>query len=183
MRAASATRLDEAGLREFLKEAPLSAKAKARFSAPAHEKKDYFPGLSSDEKKARLARMSYAKYLTDTVGVSDEIVKLLQAFPHPLFGVGIDAVAAQDAWGLGLPGFNGLKLDPAPGQGMNRDCIRNDEAEKYFFHFPDGGATIARLLVRKLIPAAVPGNSVTDVVLAKANYAKLDEPSLRCASG
>jgi len=60
---------------------------------------------------------------------------------------------------------------------MNRDAIRSDEAEKYFFHFPDGNATIARLLVRKLIPAAIPGSSATDVVLAKADYRKLDEPS------
>jgi len=168
---------DKLGLEEFLREAPLSAKAKQDFQRLITEDKDYFPGLSSDEKKARLARMSYAKYLTDTAGVSDEIVKLLQAFPHPLFGVGIDAVAAQDAWGLGLPGFNGLKLDPTPGKGMNRDAIHNDEAEKYFFHHPDGMATIARLLVRKLIPAALPGNSATDVVLAKADYSKLDEPS------
>ena len=168
---------DKLGLAEFLKEAPLSAKAKQDFQRLLTGDKDYFPGLSSDEKKARLARMSYAKYLTDTAGASDEIVKLLQAFPHPLFGVGIDAVAAQDAWGLGLPGFNGLKLDPTPGKGMNRDCIHNDEAEKYFFHHPDGAATIARLLVRKLIPAALPGDSATDVVLAKADYSKLDEPS------
>ena len=167
---------DKWGLQDFLKEAPLSEKAKQDFQRLLTGE-DYFPGLSSDEKKARLARMSYAKYLTDTVGVSDEIVKLLQAFPHPLFGVGIDAVAAQDAWGLELPGFNGLKLDPTPGKGMNRDTIHNDEAEKYFFHHPDGMATIARLLVRKLIPAALPGNSATDVVLAKADYSKLDEPS------
>jgi len=167
----------EAGLREFLKEAPLSAKAKQDFQRLLTDEKDYFPGLSSDEKKARLARMSYAKYLTDMVAVSDEIVKLFQAFPHPLFGAGIDAVPAQDAWGLEMPGFKGLKLDPGPGKGMNRDCIHNDEAEKYFFHFPDGGATIARLLVRKLIPAAIPGSSATDVVLAKADYFKLDEPS------
>ena len=40
---------------------------------------------------------------------------------------------------------------------MNRDAIPNEEAEKYFFHFPDGNATIARLLVRKLIPDAIPG--------------------------
>ncbi len=167
----------EADRREFLKDAPLSEKSKQDFQRLLTKEKDYFPGLSSDEKKARLARMSYAKYLTDTVGASDEIVKLFQAFPHPLFGVGIDAVAAQDAWGLGLPGFDGLKLDPTPGKGMNRDCIRNDEAEKYFFHYPDGNATITRLLVRQLIPAAIPGNSATDVVLAKADYAKLDEPS------
>jgi spermidine dehydrogenase len=50
----------EAGLREFLKEAPLSAKAKEDFQRLLTEEKDYFPGLSSDEKKARLARISYA---------------------------------------------------------------------------------------------------------------------------
>jgi spermidine dehydrogenase len=171
---------DEAGaadLRDFLKDAPLSAKSKEDFQRLLRDQKDYFPGLSSDEKKAHLARESYAKYLTNTIGTTDEIVKLFQAYPHGLFGVGIDAVAAQDAWGLGLPGFNGLKLDPAPGKGMNRDCIRNDEAEKYFFHFPDGNASIARLLVRNLIPAAVPGSSAPDVVLAKADYSKLDQPS------
>ncbi|MGA6986539.1 MAG: NAD(P)-binding protein [Terriglobales bacterium] len=167
----------EADLRDFLQEAPLSAKAKEDFQRLLTEEKDYFPGLSSDEKKARLARISYAKYLTDMIGVNDEIVKLFQAFPHSLFGVGIDAVAAQDAWGLEMPGFSGLKLDPTPGKGMNRDAIRSDEAEKYFFHFPDGNASIARLLVRKLIPAAIPGSSATDVVLARVDYSKLDEPS------
>jgi spermidine dehydrogenase len=60
---------------------------------------------------------------------------------------------------------------------MNREAIPNEEAEKYFFHFPDGNATIARLLVRKLIPDAIPGNTSSDVVLAKANYAKLDDSS------
>jgi spermidine dehydrogenase len=95
--------------------------------------------------------------------------------PHPLYGVGIDAVSAQDAWGFDMPGFAGLKLDDKPGKGMNRDSIPNEEAEKYFFHFPDGNASIARLLVRKLIPDAIPGTSWTDVVMAKANYAKLDE--------
>lgn len=167
----------EAELQAFLKNAPFSAKAKQDFQRLLTGNKDCFPNLSSDEKKARLARMSYAKYLTETVGVSEEIVKVFQAMPHPLFGVGIDAVAAQDAWGLGMPGFDGLKLDPGPGKGMNRDAIHNDEAEKYFFHFPDGVATIARLLVRKLIPTAIPGNSATDVVLAKTDYSRLDQAS------
>ncbi len=112
--------------------------------------------MSSDEKKARLARMSYNSFLTDLVKVSPEVVKLFQAMPQGLFGVGFDAVAAQDAWGLGVPGFAGMNLDPAPGKGMNRDAIPNEEAEKYFFHFPDGNASIARLLVRKLIPQAIP---------------------------
>src|SRR5262249_1310437 len=96
--------------------------------------------------------------------------------PHGLFGVGIDAVSAQDAWGLDLPGFKGLKLDATPGKGMNRDAIPNEEADKYFFHFPDGNASIARLLVRQLIPDVVPGNTASDVILAKADYSRLDQP-------
>jgi spermidine dehydrogenase len=161
-------------LKQFLADAPLADEAKRDLLHLYQEPKDYYPGLTSDQKKAKLARIGYASFLKDIAGVHEDIIKLYQPLPHGLFGVGIDAVPAQDAWGLGLPGFNGLKLDPAPGKGMNRDCIPNDEAEKFFFHFPDGNASIARLLVRRLIPDAIPGNSWSDVVLAKANYAKLD---------
>ena len=161
--------------KQFLSEAPISDEAKRDLERLIHEPKDYYPGLTSDEKKAKLARISYASFLKEVAGVHDDVIKLYQPRPHPLFGVGIDAVSAQDAWGLGFPGFTGMRLDPRPGKGMNRDAIPNEEAEKYFFHFPDGNATIARLLVRKLIPNAIPGNNSSDVVLAKADYAKLDE--------
>jgi len=168
--------MDDAWKR-FVSEAPLSHAAAQDLQRLLFDQNDYLHGLSSVEKKQKLAQISYAKFLTDTAHASEEIVKVYQAAPHPLFGVGIDAVSAQDAWGLGMPGFKGMKLDPAPGKGMNRDAIPNEEADRYFFHFPDGNASIARLLVRKLIPTAVPGNTATDVVSAKANYAKLDESS------
>ena len=160
----------KSALTRFLADAPLSQKAKDDYVRLLHEKADYLPGLSSTEKKLRLAKMSYAAFLTDLVKVDPQIVKLFQAGPHGLFGIGIDAVSAQDAWGLGLPGFSGMKLDPAPGRGMNRDAIPNEEAEKYFFHFPDGNATIARLLVRKLIPSAISGSTDLDIVTARADY-------------
>ena len=159
-------------LKQFLAEAPLAEQAKQDLLRLFREPKDYFPGLTSDEKKAKLARISYASFLKDVAGVHEDIVKFYQALPHGLFGVGIDAVAAQDAWGFDLPGFAGMKLDATPGKGMNRDAIPNEEAQKYFFHFPDGNASIARLLVRKLIPDAIPGSSSSDIVLAKANYAE-----------
>ena len=162
-------------LEGFLRDAPIADQAKRDLQSLYDEPKDYFPGLTSDEKKAKLARISYANYLKDVARVHGDIAKIYQALPHGLFGVGIDAVSAQDAWGLDLPGFKGLKLDSTPGKGMNRDAIPNAEAEKYFFHFPDGNASIARLLVRQLIPEAVPGNSVSDLILAKADYAKLDQ--------
>jgi spermidine dehydrogenase len=47
--------------------------------------------------------------------------------------------------------------------------------EPYIFHFPDGNASIARLLVRSLVPQAIPGSTMEDVVTAKADYSELDE--------
>ncbi len=43
-------------------------------------------------------------------------------------------------------------------------------------HFPDGNATIARLLVRSLVPDAVPGSSAEDIVTARVDYSRLDRP-------
>jgi spermidine dehydrogenase len=161
----------------FLSNAPLAEQAKKDLQRLYNDPKDYLPGLSSQEKKARLARMSYAKYLTDVAGCHPDLVKYLQARPYSWFGLGIDAVSAQDAWGLELPGFDGLKLDPAPGPGQNRDAMRSEEAERYFYHFPDGNSSIARLLVLGLIPDAVPATNATDILMARTNFAALDRKS------
>jgi spermidine dehydrogenase len=48
--------------------------------------------------------------------------------------------------------------------------------EPYHFHFPDGNASIARLLVRTLVPEAVPGHTVEDIVTTRINYSRLDRP-------
>ncbi len=161
----------------FHEKAPLSTAAKKDIQRIYEGSKDYMPDLSPAEKKARLARMSYAKYLTEVMGADPAVVKYFQTRPHAYFGVGIDAVSAQDAWGFGLPGFLGMNLGTEPGPGISHDSIQSEEADKYWFHFPDGNASIARLLVRKLLPAAVPGNTFEDVVTARADYARLDEAS------
>jgi spermidine dehydrogenase len=49
--------------------------------------------------------------------------------------------------------------------------------EPYIFHFPDGNASIARMLVRSLVPGAVPGHTMEDIVTARVNYARLDDAS------
>jgi len=164
--------------KRFQSEAPLSDQAKESLRKICTETIDYMPGLTSAAKKARLARMSYADFLTKVAKTSPEVVKFFQTRPHGLYGVGIDAVPAQDAWGLGFPGFQGMKLGPSFGKGMNRDSmLYSDGGDAYFFHFPDGNATIARLLVRSLIPAAIPGRTADDIVTAKCDYSKLDQPS------
>jgi hypothetical protein len=162
--------------RAFAKVAPLSSAALADLETLLFKAPDPLPGLSTADKRARLARISYAKYLTDLLKLSPDVVRVLQALPHSLYGIGIDGVPAQDAWGLGLPGFAAMHLDPGPGVGQNRDSIRSEEADKYFFHFPDGNSSIARLMVRRLIPGAVPGRTAADIVTAHTDYSRLDQP-------
>lgn len=159
----------------FFGAAPLAEAAKRDLRRLYEEKKDYLPGLTSDQKKARMARVSYAAFLTGPMGAHPDVVKYFQARPYSLFGLGIDAVSAQDAWGLGFPGFEGMNLDPRPGPGQNRDAIRTEEGERYFYHFPDGNSSIARLLVRRLIPEAVQGSNARDVVSARTQFALLDK--------
>ena len=108
--------------------------------------------------------------------VDPGVLPLYQTRPHGLFGVGIDAVPAQDAFGFGYPGFGAMGMDSTPGPGQNFDSIRSKDAEEYYFHFPDGNASVARLLVRKLVPAALAGSTMDDVVTTRADYARLDAP-------
>jgi spermidine dehydrogenase len=158
----------------FLSEAPVSDAVRRDLKRLLTERFDPMPGLTSAEKKARLARMSYADFVTALWKLDPGVLRFYQTATHGLFGVGVDAVPAQDAFGLGLPGFAFMGLDDQPGPGQNFDSISSEEAQNYYFHFPDGGATVARLLTRRLIPEAIPGSSLDDVVTARADYAKLD---------
>ncbi len=151
----------------FLAEAPIAQQARKDVKRLCREKKDYLPQLNSEQKKDRLARISYAQFLTEIAAMHPDVPRLYQTVSEPLFGVGIEAIAALDASDTGYPGFQGM--------GLEVEGLSNERS--YFFHFPDGNATIARLLLRSLIPQAVLGNSATDVVTSRANYAKLDEES------
>ena len=148
----------------FLAEAPIAEQARKDFARLCRENKDYLPDLKPEEKEERLSRISYAKFLTDLAGMHADVLRLYQTVSQPLFGVGIEAIAAADAAETGYPGFIGM--------GMQPEGLENER--KFFFHFPDGNATIARLLVRKLVPSAMPGNSATDIVTSRADYSKLD---------
>jgi spermidine dehydrogenase len=155
---------------EFLAKAPLSNAVRRDIARVYTEKVDYMAGLSKDQKLAKLATISYADYLTKYCKVTPEALPFFQTFPHDLFGVGIDAVSAaacyaspDDYESFTYAGFDGLGF-PEP-----------EKEEPYIFHFPDGNASVARLLVRSLIPSAVPGGTMEDVVTARADYSKLDQ--------
>jgi spermidine dehydrogenase len=160
----------------FLDKAPLGDAARRDVRRLEIEPIDYLPGLSSPEKKARLSRISYRDYLLDLVKVDPSVIPLYQSRTHGEWGVGIDAVSALDVWPFGLPGFQGLNLDPGSAPRMGYTPVGYADGGSATFHFPDGNASIARLLVRCLIPQAVPGETVEDVVTARIDYSRLDPP-------
>jgi spermidine dehydrogenase len=154
----------------FLAKAPLSDTARRDIARVYTEKVDYLPGLSTAEKIQKLSKITYADYLTKDCRVTPDALPFFQTMPHDLFCVGIDAVSAyscyqaEDDYGsFTYAGFAGLGLP------------QREKEEPYIFHFPDGNASVARLLVRALIPDAVPGHDMDDVVTARADYGKLDD--------
>jgi spermidine dehydrogenase len=162
--------------RAFLARAPLSSGVRRDTERIETGRIDYMPGLTSDEKKDRLSRVSCRDYLLNIAKVDPGVIPLYQTATQGEWGVGIDAVSALDCWGFGLSGFQGLNLKSGSAPRMGFTPAGYADGGSYTFHFPDGNATIARLLVRKLIPTAVPGHDCRDVVTARVDYNQLDRP-------
>jgi spermidine dehydrogenase len=154
---------------EFLAKSPLSEPVRKEITRVYTEGVDYLKGLSREQKIAQLKKISYADYLTKYCKLLPDALPFFQTFTHDLFCVGIEAVPAYACYEAGddyssftYPGFDGLGFP------------EHEKEEPYIFHFPDGNASIARLLVRSLIPDAMPGSTMEDVVTAKADYSQLD---------
>ena len=152
---------------------PFEPAVRADLARLFESKTNYLASMSEAGRKQALLRMSYLVYLRDHVKLAPRAIPFFQSWTHDLYGVGIDAINALDCKALGFPGFDGLALDntPAPGQGASAS---RTEDEPYIFHFPDGNASVARLLVRRLVPGSIPGSTMEDVVTAPCHYGLLD---------
>jgi spermidine dehydrogenase len=160
---------------EFLATAPISEAARRDIVRLEEAKIDYMPGLSSPEKKARLAKISYRDFLLNISKVDPGVIPFYQTSTHGEWGAGIDAESALDCWALGLPGFQGMNLDPGAALNMSYSAAGYASGGSFRYHFPDGNASIARLLVRDLVPEAVPGHTAEDIVTARVDYSRLDD--------
>ncbi len=161
---------------QILAGAPLSPAVRADIVRLQEARTEYMPGLTSAAKKDRLSRISYADFLTKVAGADPGVLPFFQALSHDEWGVGIDAVSALDVWSFDFPGFQGLGLEPGAAPRMGYTAAGYAGTSSYVFHFPDGNASIVRLLVRRLIPGALPGNTVEDAVTSRLDYAALDRP-------
>ncbi|NNC97410.1 MAG: NAD(P)/FAD-dependent oxidoreductase, partial [Gammaproteobacteria bacterium] len=150
---------------EFAADTPMSDKARRDFVRVQTERVDYLPGKSFEQKYQILKNTSYETFLRDYAKVDEQVIAIYKRWGMSFWCVGIDEIpttSIQDYDG-GMPGVEHT---------LPRTGKRGDEP--YIFHFPDGNASVARLLVRSLNPAAVPGDSMEDVVTTRVQYAKLD---------
>jgi spermidine dehydrogenase len=158
----------------YLSRTPMSDGARAGMLRLLKDETDYLPGMSAEDKVRRLRRMTYVDYLAKVAGIHPDVV----AFVQTLVGgdwtnqaAGPDTFSAWYAWRLGLWGFGGLGLPEA-----NQASTLTKDPGKHIF-FPDGNAGVARLLVRWLIPDALPGASMEDSIPATLRYDRLDLPA------
>ena len=148
---------------EAAKQAPLSEKGKEqllrvlngglhRLEVPDEELENYIHSTS------------YFDYLRDALGVDDPgVLKMARNSGLDWALTGTDIMSISEAKSCGAMGFTPKAV--------------YDKDNPYIYHFPDGNATIARALVKKMIQDVGEGNNAEELVLSKFNYAELDKSS------
>lgn len=161
-------RMNARDINAFINDFPLPQADREALISLHTEQKDYLAGMSIEEKQAWMDSHSYSQFLREKVGLSDSAIRYFQQRTNDFQAIGIDGTSASDARICALPGLEGMGLPPLDPESLA------DLEEPYIYHFPDGNAGLARLMVRHLIPAVAPGNTMDDIVLAKFDYSQLD---------
>ncbi len=151
----------------FVADCPLAPEQQQRFLRLLTERRDLLAGQDQAAKQQQLLSMSYHDYLQRFFAFDAPSLAMFDGRTLDLFGLSARALPAEFARDAGYPGFDGLQL--------RRSRETELEDVPYVYHFPDGNASIARLLVRALIPEAVPGSDMSDVLTARVDYSRLDD--------
>ena len=150
---------------DFFAKTPMSDQAKKDLTRLYTTKTDYLPGLTQEEKRARLSSISYQEYLLKVANVSPDALPYFSGRGYRN-NMRVDTVPALVAAFRGAAGFDGL--------GLTFD--RSFKESSYAFHFPDGGASVARLLCKKIVPRSFDGaQNQETIVTARLRYDRLDE--------
>jgi len=147
---------------------PLSEESRESLKQFYTRRENLFEGKSEAEVQEVLSSISYTNFLKQYGGLTDEAADLFIKTTHGYWGVGADSLSAAECIDAGLP--------MAHLMGYPELTINGDEnAGGDVAMFPDGNASIARLLVHSLIPAVAPGSNAGNIAMARFNYSKLDE--------
>ena len=154
---------------EAVAQMPLSEPARRELLNALLIDENRIPNVPAEQQEDYLWSISYRYFLERYLGITNpEVIAMLQGITTDM-SVSFDMGSALSAITyVGLPGVKATAL-PA-------DVLHG---EPYIHHFPDGNASVARLLVRDMIPKVAPGSTMEDGVTARFDYTRLDDPDSR----
>ncbi len=158
-----------AGNAEKVDQMPLDAASRASLKAFYSARENVLENHSSAERARYLRQISYLDFIQEHGGLTPQAASIFLRSTDGYWGVSADALSVAECVGADLPVQHLLGGEP--------EIV--DERINDVAMFPDGNASIARLLVRKMIPAVAPGNSMDDIVTAKFDYSQLDQSESR----
>lgn len=158
----------EDNLEAMIDRFPVSEESRESLKKFYARRENVLEGKSEVEVSEILSSISYTSFLKEYGGLTDEVTNLFIKTTHGYWGVGADSLSVAECIGASLPIMHLLGHPQLSGSG-------DDDAGGDVAMFPDGNASIARLLVRALIPAVGPGSNATNIAMARFDYSRLDE--------
>jgi spermidine dehydrogenase len=149
---------------------PLSDDARAKLKAFLVADRDVLAGKSPEEREAYLHGTSYTDFLRQEFSLPDEAIQLFSSAPSGFWGVPAEHLSVAECLWSGLPGAHAVGNWDEPGL---------EENDRDVAMFPDGNSSIARLLVRALVPESFPELAADadpfGIVTAQLDYGSLDQ--------
>lgn len=144
---------------------PISGDARARLKRFYSMRKDVLAGQSKGERSAYLTSISYTDFLRQHGELNDEAIQLFDKLNHGMWGVEMRALSAAEVLDGGFPGLHLLGGD-----------LDDGDWDYPISMWPDGNASLTRLLIADLIPSVAPGTTADNVAIAAFDYSRLDVP-------
>jgi spermidine dehydrogenase len=158
----------ETDLDDAIDRFPISQESRESLKTFYARRENVFAGKPEDEVEKLLKSISYTDFLKRYGGLTDEAADLFVRVTHGYAGVGADSLSVAECIGASVPITHLLGSPQLSGSGAT-------DAGGDVAMFPDGNASIARLLVRALVPAVARGADASNLALARFDYSKLDE--------
>ena len=138
--------------------------------------------LPREELRDYIRTHSYFDYLKNTLGVDDPGVLRMARNTAVDYGEGTDVMSIRQALSSGSMGSDPYAAwKDAMAEGDYQEYVKENGdtyavRHPFIHHFPDGNATIARSLVKRMIPDVGPGETAEEIVMSRFRYSELDKP-------
>ena len=148
---------------ELIDQIPISEAGRASLKAFYAANTDLLKDVSEQERESRLSAISYTDFLRQFGGLTEDAVQLFNNIQHGGWGIEARSLSAREALEDRCPGGHLL------GRGWQDSGWHYPAAL-----WPDGNASLARLLVADLVPQVAPDVRADNIAVARFDYGQLD---------